>query len=249
MKRGGIWANRPDPRICAMANRSARWIWLAVAATFFGALVVYLISYFPEAVAVRDGQIGLTHGLIFFAVLGGSAILYGRNGPGNVLRYAAIWIVAAVTVLGAYSFRHDAARFGEWLLGELVPHRGIVRDGVVTVRAGLGGHFVVEIEVNGIAIRFLVDTGASDVILSPADAVRLGFNLSELRYIRTYRTPNGLVLGAPVRLDRVAVGSIVLTNVGASVNGAPMRRSLLGMSFLSRLSGYEVRDNKLILKP
>ena len=117
------------------------------------------------------------------------------------------------------------------------------------MRAGLGGHFVVEIEVNGIAIRFLVDTGASDVILSPADAARLGFNLSDLRYIRTYRTANGIVQGAPVRLDRVAVGPIALTNVRASVNGAPMRRSLLGMSFLSRLSGYEVRDDRLTLRP
>ena len=232
-----------------MDNRPARWIWLAVVVIFLGALVIYLIAFFPEAVAGRDGQIGLTHGLIFLSVLGGSAILHRRMRPGHVLRYAAIWIAVAVAVLGAYSFRYDAARLGERLLGELVPHRGIVRDGVVTVRAGQGGHFVVETEVNGIAIRFLVDTGASDVILSPADAARLGFNLSDLRYIRTYRTANGIVQGAPVRLDRVAVGSIALTNVRASVNGAPMRRSLLGMSFLSRLSGYEVRDDRLTLRP
>ena len=101
--------------------------------------------------------------------------------------------------------------------------------------------------MNGVALRFLVDTGASDVVLGPADARRLGFDVAALDYSRRYRTANGVVFGAPVTLDRVRVGPIALDDVRASVNGAEMARSLLGMSFLGRLKGYEVSDDVLTL--
>jgi len=106
---------------------------------------------------------------------------------------------------------------------------------------------VVEALVDGEPVRFLVDTGASDVVLSPADARRIGFDPAQMSFTRTYNTANGLVQGAPVRLGAVEVGPIRIEDVRASVNGADMRRSLLGMSFLSRLGGYEVSEDALTL--
>jgi aspartyl protease family protein len=93
----------------------------------------------------------------------------------------------------------------------------------------------------------MVDTGASDVVLSPADARRLGFDLAELKFTRIYQTANGTVRGAPVRLRRITIGPIEIEDVRASVNGAPMGTSLLGMSFLGRLMGYEVTTDTLTL--
>jgi aspartyl protease family protein len=130
-----------------------------------------------------------------------------------------------------------------------MPQRGVVEGGAVSFRTAKGGHFVIEAEINGVALRLLVDTGASDLVLSPADARRLGFDVAALDYSRRYRTANGIVFGAPVMLGRVRVGPIALDDVRASVNGAKMARSLLGMSFLGRLSGYEVSDDTLTLKP
>ena len=121
-------------------------------------------------------------------------------------------------------------------------------DAAISFRANAQGHFVVEADVDGTALRFLVDTGASDVSLSPADAERLGFDLAGLDYTRRYRTANGMIRGAPVRLARVAIGPIVLDDVRASVNEAAMKHSLLGMSFLERLSGYEVARETLTLR-
>ncbi|MDE0994022.1 MAG: TIGR02281 family clan AA aspartic protease, partial [Rhodospirillales bacterium] len=95
----------------------------------------------------------------------------------------------------------------------------------------------------------LIDTGASDVVLSPLDAKRLGFNLERLRYSKIYRTANGSVKGAPVILGQITIGSIQLLNVPASVNGADMNRSLLGMRFLNQLSRFEISGNQLILTP
>jgi aspartyl protease family protein len=139
----------------------------------------------------------------------------------------------------------------------LIPSSGIeVADGAVSIRADRSGHYVVEAMVavgrndgDGEPIRFLIDTGASDVVLSPRDAERLGFNVNALDYTRTYRTANGMVKGAPVRLNQISIGPLSLGEVRASVNGAPMRRSLLGMSFLSRLSGYEVSRERMVLRP
>jgi len=131
----------------------------------------------------------------------------------------------------------------------------------VVIRAGNHGHFVAEVTVDGTdvrflvdtgasdVVRFLVDTGASDVVLSPADAERLGFDPARLRFSKFYRTANGTVRGAPVRLSEMKIGPIRVTDVRASVNEADMNRSLLGMSFLNRLSGYAVEGGRLILKP
>ena len=94
----------------------------------------------------------------------------------------------------------------------------------------------------------LVDTGASDVTLTPRDARRLGFHLDRLTYDRTYRTANGIVKGARVRLHSLKVGHIVVPDVRASVNSADMNLSLLGMSFISRLSRFEVADGTLTLR-
>ena len=148
-----------------------------------------------------------------------------------------------------YSFRYDAANLGERLWAEVMPSRGMVADGVITFRESRGGHFIVDADVDGVSIPFLVDTGASDVTLKPSDARRLGFDLDGLSYDRTYRTANGTVRGASVRLRRVTIGPISVTQVRASVNAAEMTRSLLGMSFLSRLSGFEVAQGRLTLRP
>ena len=130
-----------------------------------------------------------------------------------------------------------------------MPSRGLVTDGEVSFRERKGGHFIVDAKVDGVPIQFLVDTGASDVTLTPRDARRLGFDLNRLNYDRTYRTANGVVKGAPVRLHRLSVGHISLADVRASVNSADMNRSLLGMSFLSRLSSFEVAQGTLTLRP
>lgn len=227
-----------------------RWLLLVLGAVLLGALILLLASAFPDALMAGDGQMRLTHSLLIVALVAGSAILHGRFRAAQAARHAAIWLAIGAVLLLAYSFRHEARDLGSRLLGELVPSRAQVGPGgAVALRASSHGHFVAEALVNGIPVRFLVDTGASDVVLSPADADRLGFDASRLSFTRTYRTANGTVRGAPVRLQEVAIGPIVLRDVAASVNGAAMDRSLLGMSFLSRLGGYDVSRDTLTLRP
>ncbi|MCH7542352.1 MAG: TIGR02281 family clan AA aspartic protease [Proteobacteria bacterium] len=242
---GGPWSpdDEPEP-----ARRGPRW-WLFIAIGLaFAVLVLYLVRRFPNAVATRDGQVHVVY-LVVLATMVGSAVLLGRGiGLKTALRNALSWIAIALVLILGYSFRHDIVAAKDRILAELLPYRAVeTGPGTVAVRASAGGHFQIEATVDGVPIRFLVDTGASDVVLRPADARRLGYDLDRLRFSRIYRTANGTVRGAPVTLGEVTVGPIRLANVAASVNGAEMSQSLLGMSFLNRLSAYEVRGDVLTL--
>jgi len=110
------------------------------------------------------------------------------------------WVAIALVLLVGYSNRYPALGLGERLIGDIMPQRGTVVGDAVNFRAVANGHFLVEAEVNGIALRLLFNTGTSDVILSPADARRLGFDVVVLDYSRRYRTAKGTVFGAPVHL-------------------------------------------------
>ena len=80
------------------------------------------------------------------------------------------------------------------------------------------------------------------------DAKRIGINTGALRFTREYQTANGLIRAAPVTLRDVSISQLRVRNVEATVSEAPMGISLLGMSFLGELSGYEVRGDRLILR-
>ena len=116
------------------------------------------------------------------------------------------------------------------------------------IQAGAGGHFVVEAVVNGAPVTFLVDTGASSVVLTMEDAERVGFRPESLRFTERFASANGEVRAAPVVLRELRVGQFSVFDMPASVNEAPLRVSLLGMSFLRRLHGYGVEDGRLILR-
>ena len=90
--------------------------------------------------------------------------------------------------------------------------------------------------------------GASEVMLTPDDARRLGFLPARLEFTKKYQTANGEVRGAPVILREMRIGQLTVHDVPATVNESPMGVSLLGMSFLARLRSYEVRDNRLVLR-
>lgn len=239
-----------------MNNPRATWLLVLTAVAVTVLAVVYLIDRFPEALD-GEGKIGLVHGLVLLAFLGGSALLHRRSSPpGFFLKSFFAWGTIAAVIFSGYSYRFELAEIKDRLMGELIPSSGIkVSGGAVSIRAGKNGHFVVGAMVaavsgeEGVPLRFLVDTGASDVVLSPRDAGRLGIDVKALSFTRAYRTANGIVMGAPIRLDRVTIGPLTIGDVRASVNGAPMKLSLLGMSFLNRLSGYDVSRETMILRP
>lgn len=111
------------------------------------------------------------------------------------------------------------------------------------------GHYWAEGEVNGQPVRFLVDTGATAVALTPADAARLGFKTQDLRYDYRVVTAGGQTRAAAVKLDSVSVAGARLEDVDAVVIEKGLDVSLLGMSYLGRLARFEATRSALVLQP
>ena len=231
------------------------YIWFLVFAAALGGLVAWLISNYPGALQGPEDKANLIY-LVLLGLLVGSSIIgvrgLRRRGALASLSFAAkaglAWVVIAVVLVLGYSYRHELGNMKNRILGELSPSSPIAtQPGRIAVRAGPNGHFFIDAEVNGQPVRFLVDTGASDIVLSPADARRIGLDPGRLDYTRVYQTANGVVRGAPVVLRSLAVGPLRIRDMPASVNEAAMSGSLLGQSFLNRLRGYSVRDGVLTL--
>ncbi len=109
-------------------------------------------------------------------------------------------------------------------------------------------HFWAETTINGAPVRALVDTGATLVALTRADARRAGLVLEQLVYDHPIETAGGIVNAARIRLDTVMVGGIALDNVEGIVAPDGLGYSLLGMSYLGRLTRLEVTREALTLR-
>lgn len=221
------------------------WIWLVVALAVAG--IVALLAG-PDRLVDLD----VIYRILLVVVIGGSAAVFvahrlrGRLNQG--VFFAAIWLGIGLALAIGYAYRGALRDVGGRLALEFMPGAVDWRPGVVRVAADRSGHYVVEARVNGVPVRFLIDTGATDVSLTRRDAERVGLAPETLQFTRRAETAAGPVRVAPVRLDRVAVGEIELTDVAASVNRANEGISLLGMSFLARLTGFSVEEGHLVLR-
>ncbi|MHB8285519.1 MAG: TIGR02281 family clan AA aspartic protease [Caulobacteraceae bacterium] len=117
----------------------------------------------------------------------------------------------------------------------------------ITKRAD--GHYWAEAEVNGRWIHCLVDTGATAVALTQADASRLGLNPASLTYNIAVNTANGATTAAQVDLEYVSVSGARVDHVAAMVVKDGLSQSLLGMTYLGRLARFEATPTTLILRP
>jgi aspartyl protease family protein len=117
------------------------------------------------------------------------------------------------------------------------------------ITKGPDGHFWAEADVNGSRVRFLVDTGATAVALTAADAQRLGYQPKDLAYTYQVTTANGPARAAAVKLASVSVAGARVGDVDALVIEKGLDTSLLGMTYLGRLSRFEATRQALILRP
>jgi aspartyl protease family protein len=177
----------------------------------------------------------------------------------HALREALLWSSIALAGFGLFYFYDDLIA-GLRLQQEIAavtptPEQDretkIARAGYgdeVRVRADRQGHFIVDAAINGRPVTMMADTGASIVVLSFEDAERLGLSPGGLNFTGLAQTANGVSRIAPVTLDRVRIDGITLYGIQAAVaeRGA-LSGSLLGMSFLGKLSRFEMKGDELVL--
>lgn len=157
------------------------------------------------------------------------------------LRDSLAWVLIFLMVLIAYQ-ASDSIR------AALFPPSTVAVDGAIELHRQSDGHFHAELEVNGRPIRFMVDTGASQIVLSRRDAEAAGLDPDRLVFGDQAETANGWVAIAPVRLREVRFGGMVSRGVPASVSAGALDTSLLGMDYLRRFARIEIEGDVMRLR-
>ncbi|MCO4848101.1 MAG: TIGR02281 family clan AA aspartic protease [Yoonia sp.] len=181
---------------------------------------------------------------IYLSLLGGaillSYVLASRTNIGKMLQQMGIWVLI---------FMGAIAVIGMWpeIQRTITPRQLVVDGTTIVLPRARDGHYYLTLDINNVPIAFVVDTGATQVVLTQEDAKRIGLNPLALSYLSTANTANGTVRTAAVRLDTVSLGAITDTRVRAVVNDGQMNGSLLGMSYLNNFDSITIKDGELIL--
>ena len=190
-----------------------------------------------------DSLASLGYLALLLLALGGAYLASHRQSVGKSLQMALVWGMIFMGCMAIYGLWGDISRdYGRKSLPITQ------QDGAIALPRASDGHYYVTAEVNGTEIEFLVDTGASDIVLSRADAARIGFDLDKLAFSGSARTANGVVSIAYGRLKTMRLGHHLDQAVSVSINGGEMDKSLLGMSYLGRFGRIEMTQDQLILR-
>lgn len=184
--------------------------------------------------------------LIYLSVLVvailGSVLISRRGAYGKMFRQAGVWLLIFMGLVAIVASWQDIRQSGQTTSFQQS------QDGAIIIPKEIDGHFHLTLTINDRPIDFLVDTGASDIVLTREDAARVGFDPNRLDYWGMANTANGTVRLATIRLETVRLGEFIDKNIRASVNKAPMEKSLLGMRYLSKFRAIEISNDQMILK-
>jgi len=189
---------------------------------------------------MSDISPNLIYLVLLLAALAGYVFTAFRRHPARSLQQLMVW---ALIVLGL------VAVFGMWgdIRKSFVPQQAVMTDGRIEAPLGPDGHYYLTAAVNGVPVRFVVDTGATDIVLTRRDAERAGIDTAGLAFIGSANTANGTVATAPVRIETMELGPIHDRNLRAVVNRGEMDSSLMGMSYLTRFAKVEFDRDRLVL--
>ena len=180
--------------------------------------------------------------IVLMAMVAGWFFMQSRQGWNKTLQQVAVWAMIFTGVAAGYGLWEDINR-----QGDIPPQAYEASTGSVTLPRARDGHYYLTATINGTPLRFVVDTGATDMVLTRADAEAAGLSPDNLNYLGRASTANGEVRTAYVRLDEVELGGVRDTDVPAVVNEGEMRQSLLGMGYLQRWGRIEITNGELIL--
>ncbi len=230
-----------------------RGLWIILG--LVGAALILLIINNDQGsfMGMSNDQFASAMFLGIWATLIGAAIIPRSGGLGAAARNAAIWIIVILVLMAGYVYRFDLQDIGSRMTAGLIPGSPVSsqtsdgRNQVMLIRDN-NGHFEVTAQVNGQAIRLLVDTGASSVVLTHEDALRAGIDVASLSYSIPVSTANGMTQAARARLNALDIGEIRRNNLAVMVaREGNLSTSLLGMNYLETLWSFEIRGDRLIL--
>lgn len=180
----------------------------------------------------------LAYLVLLLVAVGGWVMVEYRGRLGSALRTAMAWGLIFLGVMAAYGLWSD--------IRTDLPMQAVVADGRVEIPRSMDGHYYLTLEISGQPVNFLVDTGASNMVLSQNDARRLGIEPDSLMYLGQAQTANGAVRTARVKLADVTLGPWHDSSFSAWVNDGAMENSLLGMDYLG-LYHIQISGDRMVL--
>lgn len=178
-----------------------------------------------------------------------SALVVRKMPIGRGLRMFAGWVVIFLAAFVAFALKDDIVGFARQVLDERrAESTGVQVGEALEIKQSLDGHYWVTGELNGAEARFLIDSGATTTSISTRTARRAGIE-PRRGLPAMVNTANGIVAVKRGRAERLEVGHIVREDVAVHISDGFGEVNVLGMNFLSSLSGWGVEKNRLILKP
>ena len=229
----------------------ALWIILGVVGA---ALILLILNHDQGSIlGIQNDKFASAMFMGIWAVVIGAAIIPRGGGLGAAARNAVVWLIIILVLMAGYVYRFDLQDIGSRMTAGLIPGSPVSsqssdgRDQILLIRSN-NGHFEADSMVNGKPIRFLVDTGASSVILSHSDAIAAGIDVDGLSYSIPVSTANGMTRAARLTINSLDIGDLKRDRVPAMVaQEGNLDVSLLGMSYLETLWSFEIRGDRLIL--
>ncbi|MGB8813607.1 MAG: TIGR02281 family clan AA aspartic protease [Paracoccaceae bacterium] len=175
---------------------------------------------------------------ILLAALGGWVMVEYRGRLGFAMRSAMAWGMIFVGVMAGYGLWSD--------IRTTISPVQTITDNRIEVPRAEDGHYYLTLTIADTPIMFMVDTGASNVVLTKADARRLGIDPDALLYLGEANTANGVVRTARVKVDNIVLGPFQDARMDIWVNEGEMDGSLLGMDYLG-LFHIEIAKDRMIL--
>jgi len=226
------------------------WVLLVLIITIIAGLIA---SHYHASAPLGGDETAQIVYLGVFGLLVASVVTHRGIRLGHMVRSALIWVIVFLILMIGYNIRYELQDIGAKMTAGLIPASPLSafdEEGrsTVTVRRMENGHFAADAEVNGTVVHFMMDTGASRIVLTARDARRIGIDMAKLHYNYPVSTANGSTYYARIALDSIKLGTIRRESLYAYVaREGELDISLLGMDFLNRLSGYNVRGDRLIL--
>ena len=177
---------------------------------------------------------------VLLLAVGGWWMASNRPSIGKTLQMALVWGMIFMGGMAIYGLWNDISN--DYYSAQIISS-----DGEITIPRASDGHYYVKAKINGVDISFLVDTGASDLVLTREDAEKVGIKVANLPFLGSANTANGTVPIAYTRLAEVRLGSYLDSAVSASISGGEMVKSLLGMSYLGLYDRIEILSDRLVL--
>ena len=231
----------------SLSRRSLPWTLLVALGL---SLLVLLGRSDDGGIAPTSEGFAVLVGKIAILVLASGAVMTMFRGRfSEALESALLWVVVALLLVLAHTYRFELRHVGDRVMAELIRGRSAGQGRTVELARGRGGAVQITTQVNGSEIPMTLDTGASSIVLTHEAAHAAGLPLEMVKYTVDIETANGHTRAAAVTLDRVAVGGFVERSVPALIaQPGQLKVSLLGMSFMNRLQSWEVRGSKLVMR-